>query len=812
MNRIIIFLLFLIVLNTTTKVAAMSNSELNVIPTPQSISITEGEFLIRNDLKMFLPENPKLETVSKELSTSFKEFLGFKISFTKEKDSADIKFIIRDLDSPYKIPISKKEEAYRIIITSEKIEVTASTDMGLFYGAMTLIQLAEHSVNNNITNCEIIDWPDLDIRGVSDDISRGQVSTPENFKRIIRFIARYKMNTYMPYLEDMLQFDSYPSIGEKRGALSKTEVKELIAFADKYFIEIIPIFQTLGHYENLLAMDEFKDFAEFPGAASLCVSDEKVYNFLEILLKEVFDLFPSEYFHMGADESFDVGLGRSKHLVEQFGLAGVHAQHYKRVYDICKNYNKKVMMYGDIILRHPEILENIPKDITIVDWHYGVDFKYPSAEKFKESGFNFIVSPSVWNFVSTYPVYMNSVPNIKYITDSGIKNNTLGMINSNWGDYGAETIKELIFPGYAWSAQCAWNLSESEIGDFNRLFFEDFFLAGNNSAELLHESFSNQFNQITWNDAFRHPLLAFREPVWWEPRLKPAARYELISSSLQIQNKLLQDLKLKARRNLEYINILDFLTQFNKWYLLKIDTQVKLTEVLNGNEISTDLASFIDDNIFELSGLKEKHKNIWITYYKPDNLSMIMDKFDRLITYFTEIKADLSAGKLTSPEISSSWIYCPLDTSSFVRKAEFKKSFKINGKINSAALQLIGDSFVKLYINDIYVDQVFVRRSLSLLTEYKRIKYLDITNYLNAGENHIKVVAENFGSTSSAGFNLISKIKTENEDIFIQSDETWLTKQLENKDAAWIGAKLKPYRFDVIAPNFNTKRASWIER
>ncbi|MCK7523612.1 MAG: hypothetical protein MZV64_41235 [Ignavibacteriales bacterium] len=88
------------------------------------------------------------------------------------------------------------------------------------------------------------------------------------------------MNTYMPYLEDMLEFEKYPTIGKDRGALTKNEVKEILDFARKNFVEVTPIFQTLGHYENILSQDEFLKHAEFPGAASLSVSSDSTYVFL----------------------------------------------------------------------------------------------------------------------------------------------------------------------------------------------------------------------------------------------------------------------------------------------------------------------------------------------------------------------------------------------------------------------------------------------------------------------------------------------------------------------------------------------------
>ena len=178
------------------------------------------------------------------------------------------------------------DEGYLLRISNNKIELKANTPKGIYYAAMSLVQMLEKA-EGKLPAIEIIDWPDMKIRGISDDISRGQVSNLENFKKIITHIARYKMNTYMPYMEDMLVFEKYPTIGKDRGALTKSEVKEIIDFAKKNFVEVIPIFQTLGHYENILSQEEFLKYAEFPGAASLNVSNDSTYVFLENLLKEV---------------------------------------------------------------------------------------------------------------------------------------------------------------------------------------------------------------------------------------------------------------------------------------------------------------------------------------------------------------------------------------------------------------------------------------------------------------------------------------------------------------------------------------------
>ena len=456
----ILFIIFLSVIIVNFNLFADEQMQTGVLPTPKIVKFNDQKFPLNTNLKIYTNSDSKeIKFVVEEIVSRLSESKIIKPEITDDETAkGTIKLILvgpGNLNS--EIPKGVIQEAYELEINEENVTIKSYSEQGLFYGAVTLGHLVDRA-GLFLQGVKIVDYPDLSVRGVSDDISRGQVSNLENFKRIIDFISSYKMNVYMPYMEDLLIFDKYPSIGKERGALTKDEVKELVKYAGTKFVEIIPIFQTLGHFENILTQDEFMEYAEFPGAASLNVSSEKTYSFLEDLLKEVFELFPSEYFHMGADESYDVGLGESKNLVQKSDLAQVHLQHYKRVYEIAKKYNKKILMYGDIILKHPEILKDLPEDIIIVDWHYRPSNDYPSTKVFKESGHKYYVSPSVWNFRATFPAYASALPNIKYLTEEGIEDGASGMINSNWGDYGAETFKEFVLFGYAYSAQCAWNI------------------------------------------------------------------------------------------------------------------------------------------------------------------------------------------------------------------------------------------------------------------------------------------------------------------------------------------------------------------
>ncbi|MHB1687866.1 MAG: glycoside hydrolase family 20 zincin-like fold domain-containing protein [Ignavibacteriaceae bacterium] len=791
-----------------------------IVPTPQVVKFGSGTFSLNKNIKIVLNGNEdELEFSAQQIKKTLKKYLNVSTEIvTGNFKGHDIVLSINNIKSDAAIPENVKDQSYSLIINKDGITIESPSARGIFYGTMSLIQLLDKASSKKLPFVKIIDWPDMKVRGISDDISRGQVSTLNNFKKIIKNIARYKMNVYMPYLEDMIKFPQYPDIGKNRGALSGKEIKDLVAYAKQYYVEIIPVFQTLGHYENILAQEKFLKYAEFPGAASLNVSYDSTYIFLESMLKEVFKLFPSEYFHMGADESFDVGLGASKYLVDKYGIAKVHADHYKKIYDICKKYGKKVMMYGDIILRHPEILKMIPKDIIMVDWHYRPDIDYPSTIIFKDAGFDYYVSPSVWNFSTPFPINVNALPNIKYIIKSGLENGSEGMINSNWGDYGAETFKELIYFSYAWSAQCSWNFKASDVSQFSRNYFYDFFGIDDERIPKIYETLSDPLNQVTWNEFWRHPLLSSHEPVWWEPNLSPTSKIEWMDWTLPQALKDINDLEPKVKRNKDHFDLLRFIIKADNWYKTKIETEFFLHDknYLKSDDNDMHILKMIDQDLSSLKDLNKEFDELWLRYYEKANLNLIDDKFDRLSDYFNEIKDSLKSGNkvLYSPLIKSEWIYVKANDSTFAGKAEFEKTIDLNEIPNEAYLQLMGDTYARLYINNEFVDEVYARRTGSLTVEHQRIKLFDVKRYLKRGKNTFLVKVENFNPNEAAGVNISSQFVLENEKININTNDNNNSGSWKGKtdNGEWRNVVSKEYPFQVIAPDFNIKRPSWIER
>ena len=729
-----------------------------------------------------------------------------------------------------------KDEGYFLDVDASGIVIVGESEAGRFYGVMTLLQILVREKRNIFADgVSISDFPVEKIRGISDDLSRGQVSTLENFKKIIRFLARYKMNTYSPYLEDMFVFKNHPLIGKGRGALTAAEVRNLDSYAKKYHVDMIPTFESLGHWENILAKPEYLSFAEFPGAQTLNVSDEKVYAMLDEMIGELCHAFSSPYFNMAADESWDVGLGFNRDRVAKNGLATVHADHYKRVVEIIRKYGKKPMMYGDIILNNPAILDKISKDIVIVDWHYDPEFSYTSPEVFRKASFQFIACPAVWNFTGPFPDFFGSLVNIRNFNRDAHANGSLGILTSNWNDYGGEELRELNYYGYAWTSECSWNPEHADVSRFNKTFFKDFFLTNDvTKLQSIYAMLSSPANSFSWHELWRHPMLPLRPQSRQDGYLNMTERVESIKSTMPLVLALLEEERGTLGREEDHLRYLTFVAKLNLWFAKKIEAAdavkrlyASAAGVSRHDSAQTAIVDICTDVLKDLASLKNEFERLWLATNESAGLENLLNRYDRQAAYWQEEIDQAKRGLVwTNLELRSQWLYHPhanpgSDTLPQVQRSYFRKTFQTPKGLRSATLQLMADTYAKLLINGKAAGEVYVRRSNSLSIEPQRMKVMDILPLLNDSVNVLAVEAQSFEPGSSAGVNIYCELQTVDGTVqTLMSDSTWKVSDVKAEnwfavsfvDSTWSLASPKPYPLTVVRPNFETGRSSWIER
>lgn len=358
------------------------------------------------------------------------------------------------------------EEAYRLDITSEGVVITASHKRGRWYGAMTLCQLI--GLDGTVPCAAICDEPDFRIRAISDDISRGQVSTVDHFKRIIRFCSEYKINTYFLYIEDLFQFQTNRRIGAGRGALTAEEGRELSAYAAKYHVDLAPLFESLGHQHEMVNMPEYADFRERPGSFSFAPGDSRTLRLMESFYEELAGVFRSPILFAGLDETTDIGTGRSKEILAERGHAKVYADYYNGLNRIAKRHGKQLWIYATLAIDYPESLDWIDKDIVMVNYtfskpncgHAWWDNLYTYMPILIEKGFTQMVSPSLMNWKRVFPDYEWAYQLTSALNQEGYRCGCAGSMNASWCDDGGENFREYNGYGYGFHAELSWNAAQ----------------------------------------------------------------------------------------------------------------------------------------------------------------------------------------------------------------------------------------------------------------------------------------------------------------------------------------------------------------
>jgi hexosaminidase len=373
-------------------------------------------------------------------------------------------------------PPDVNAEGYVLSVSPDEVVVAGKSAAGTFYGLQTLKQLVRgDAADAFLPGVRIVDWPQMRWRGLSDDISRGPVPTVEYVKRQLRTLAAFKMNMHSFYMEHTFASRSHPLIAPAGGSLTPAEIRELVAYARRYHIELVPEQQTFGHLHKALQFEKYNELAEVPYGDVLAPQQAGSIRLVADWYKELDELFPGKFFHIGADETFELGQGQSREEVKARGAGAVYFEHLRRVRDVLQPYRRRLMFWGDIALTHPELIGNIPKDLIVMNWAYGARDDFTTRIKpFKDAGLEQFVCPGVSNWNQVFPNLDTAARNIAVFVRDGQKAGALGMLNTSWDDDG-ETLFEMAWYGVVLGAAASWQEGEVDVAQFERNFDWAFF-------------------------------------------------------------------------------------------------------------------------------------------------------------------------------------------------------------------------------------------------------------------------------------------------------------------------------------------------
>ena len=368
-------------------------------------------------------------------------------------------------------------ERYSLRVSSDgRIVITAGDSEGVFDAGMTLAQLGRSVAGGFMLPCvQIEDAPALRWRIVADDVSRGPLPAMRYFKERIRGLAALKINGYSIYMEHVFKDAAHPIVAPPDG-ITPQQLRELRDYAARFHVAFVPQQQTLAHMHGTLRWEQLAPLAETLHGWLLSPANPGTYAYLEPLLREVASSSGKvPFINVDADEPLDLGRGQSLLAVTEQGAARVFATHVNRVAAIVRKFGARPMIWDYSIQKHPTVLGMIPKDVVILDYHYGVEKSYAAYIKpIAAAGFDQMVSPGAANWNEIFPRVDVAFENVERFVADGRAAHVLGMFMTVWHDDG-ESLYEATWYPLAFAAASAWQNGTVDRARFERAFGWEFF-------------------------------------------------------------------------------------------------------------------------------------------------------------------------------------------------------------------------------------------------------------------------------------------------------------------------------------------------
>ena len=539
-----------------------------------------------------------------------------------------------------------KEEAYQLVVGKQGVSICSKTDMGAFYAFTTLNQM--RNKEGLVPYCEIKDEPDLKIRGFMMDISRAKVPTLDTIKKVIDLLSSLKYNHLELYVEGFsLESTKYPQTLKDGNYLTFAEYEELEKYAFEHFIDLTPNENGLGHMQEWLLLDDFKHLSEVDDlfemwgskrtSSTLDVTNPASIEFVKNLYDDFLPHTKSKYFNMNFDEPFELGHGKSKEYVEKVGVGNAFVDYFLKLYEHVKTYGKIPMIWGDVLLKHPDAIKRLPKDVIFIDWGYNVDYPYHKNLKLlSDLDIKFMAAPatSTWGVItSRYLEMVTTIRNACFYTRAY---NGEGMLLTDWGDLGHLQYLPYSYPGMIYGAMCSWNVDNSPeylikdrlmqiVGETLANAILD--LSTYTRLEGDYRSYGSKlFSSILHSEGARHEkdkLSFFLNKMAYNLLTKEEA-YALKLEFNAIKNRIEPSADLVVREILGSIELLITLLNVNVMLKAYFDKEIYLEQ--------------LDNCIFSLTNYLKVHSSLWNARNKEEGYAFSALRLQQLIEILKKMK------------------------------------------------------------------------------------------------------------------------------------------------------------------------------
>lgn len=402
-----------------TACAPVAEQTLSVTPVPMEVNWQRGSFRPDASTSLWI-EAPEADR------SILAEYLQASPLALKLADSqSGNQVVLKQTDALEGIT---SPEGYVLSVNSDGVRIEALSGAGLFYGVQTLLQMAADAPEG-MTAVTVKDEPRFEYRGIMLDVSR-HFRSKEFVKRQIDLLSYYKINRLHLHLTDAagwrIEIKKYPRLTQfaawrpqavwkdwwngKReyceetdpraqgGYYTQDDIRELVAYAQKHYVTIIPEIEMPSHSEEVLTAYPELSCTHVPYKQSdFCIGNEKTFEFLENVLTEVMELFPSEYIHIGGDEAGKASWPNCKLCQARMKKEGLKDVNELQSYSIHR-MERFLNSHGRKLLGWDEILDGgLAPNATVMSWR-GTEGGLAAIR----SGHKAIMSPGQYCYLDGY--------------------------------------------------------------------------------------------------------------------------------------------------------------------------------------------------------------------------------------------------------------------------------------------------------------------------------------------------------------------------------------------------------------------------
>ena len=415
-------------------IAILLNAQnITIIPQPKKVIFNKGNFALSG--KTVISYNdPQLKFLADYTSTTIKSLNKLKL-IVKNQNGTQPK--IQSINLILDVKANRAKEGYLLNVTSSAISIKGATSQGIFYGVQSLLQLIPVNGDSKIQAVEIQDEPRFAWRGLLLDVSR-HFFTIDEVKRLIDEMVVYKFNLLHLHLTDdqgwRIEIKKLPELtkvgawrvprtglwwdreppqnGEAAtygGFYTQEQIKDLVKYATQRHVDILPEIEAPGHSLAAIASYSYLSSSKTgykvnPGSKfytiddnSLCAGKESTFEFLDIVLTEIAELFPFEYIHIGGDECYKGFWKKCEDCQKRMKDNGLKDENELQSYFI-KRLEKILQQKGKKLMGWDEILEGgLAPNATVMSWR-GMDGGIAAAK----ANHHVVMSPNTYAYLDLY--------------------------------------------------------------------------------------------------------------------------------------------------------------------------------------------------------------------------------------------------------------------------------------------------------------------------------------------------------------------------------------------------------------------------